>query len=131
MVEFTGAVPILTVKDLDASIGYYVDKLGFEQKWRWPFFAAVGRNKATIFLCQGAQGHAGTWVSIFMDDVLPLYDEYQRSGARVKEPPMNFPWGLCEFLVEDLDGHILRLGGERTGPDSPGYEKTLRSRPTA
>jgi catechol 2,3-dioxygenase-like lactoylglutathione lyase family enzyme len=130
MNEFTGAVPILNVKNLAASIEYYVNKLGFEKKWEWPSFAAVGRGKVEIFLCQGGQGRPGVWVSIFMEDAMPLYDEYKKSGAIIKEPPMNFPWGMCEFLVEDLDGHIFRMGGERTGPDSEDCENTARSRPT-
>lgn len=128
--EFTGAVPILRVNDLDASIDYYENKLGFKQRWKWPYFASVGRDNVNIFLCQGGQGHPGTWISIFMKDVMPLYEEYKKSGAIIVEPPMNFPWGHCEFLVKDLDGHILRMGGDKTGPDSEGYEKTLRSRAT-
>lgn len=128
MNEFEDAIPILNVKNLAASMDYYVNKLGFKKNWEWPGFASVGRGKVAIFLCQGAQGRPGTWMSIFMDDVGPLYDEYQKSGAIIKEPPMNFPWGHCEFLVEDLDGHTFRMSGKRTGPDSKGYENTARSR---
>ena len=68
MNEFSGAVPILNVKNLAASIDYYVTKLGFEKKWQWPYFAAVGRGKVTIFLCQGGQGRHGTWISVFMQE---------------------------------------------------------------
>jgi len=128
--EFTGAVPILRVMDLQASLDYYTKKLGFKERWRWPYFASVGRDNATIFLCQGGQGQPGTWISIFMKDAISLYKEYESSGALLVEPPMNFPWGHCEFLVKDIDGHMLRMSGDRTGPDSEGYEKTLRSRPT-
>ncbi len=128
--EFTRAVPILRVSDLDASIAYYVDKLGFSQRWKWPYFAAVGRDNVTIFLCQGGQGQPGMWMSIFMQDVMPLYDEYRKSGALIAEPPMNFPWGHCEFLVKDLDGHVIRVSGDKTGPDSEGYDRTLRSKAT-
>jgi catechol 2,3-dioxygenase-like lactoylglutathione lyase family enzyme len=128
--EFTGAVPILRVNNLDASIDYYVNKLGFTKRWAWPYFASVGRDNVAIFLCQGGQGHPGTWISIFMKDVMPLYEEYKKSGAIIAETPMNFPWGHCEFLVKDLDGHIIRMSGNKTGPDSEGYEKTLRSQAT-
>ena len=128
--KFTGAVPILRVNDLDASLDYYVNKLGFKELWRWPYFASVARDKVTIFLSQGGQGHSGTWISIFMKDVMPLHKEYEKTGALIVEPPMNFPWGHCEFLVKDLDGHMLRMTGKKTGPDSEGSEKTLRSQAT-
>lgn len=127
---FTHAVPILRVNNLDDALEYYVKKLGFTERWRWPSFASVGRGTATIFLCERGQGHAGTWISIFMKDVTPLYEEYQQAGAIIAEPPMNFPWGHCEFLVKDIDGNVLRMTGDKTGPDSEGYERTLRSQGT-
>ncbi len=33
MNEFSGAVPILNVKNFAASMDYYVNKLGFEKSW--------------------------------------------------------------------------------------------------
>jgi catechol 2,3-dioxygenase-like lactoylglutathione lyase family enzyme len=129
MNEFQGVTPILNVKDFAASVDYYVHKLGFEKKWAWgepPTFGCVARGKVQIFFCQGAQGRPGMWLSIFMNDVMPLYDEYKTSGAKIKEPPKNFPWGHCEFLVEDLDGHVLRMSGERTGPDDADWQNTAR-----
>lgn len=129
-IEFTGATSILRVNNLDASLEYYVNKLGFTQRWRWPYFASVGRDRVAMFLCQGGQGHPGTWLTIFMNDVMALYEEYKQSGAIIVEPPMNFPWGHCEFLVKDIDGHMLRMTGNKTGPDSEGYENTLRSKAT-
>ena len=130
MNEFEGAVPILNVKDLSASMDYYVNKLGFEKKWiaEASKFASIGRGKVTIFLCEGAQGHPGTWMSIFMRDVDALYEEYQKSGAIIREPPMNFPWEHREMLVEDLDGHRLRMSGEPTGPADDTYPSTERFR---
>ena len=56
------------------------------------------------------------WMSIFMDDVDTLYEEYKKSGATIVNPPTNYPWQMREMLVEDLDGHRFRMGGESTGP---------------
>jgi hypothetical protein len=33
------------------------------------------RAKVEIFLCEGAQGHAGTWMSNFMEEVDALNEE--------------------------------------------------------
>ena len=119
MNEFEGLIPILNVNDLATSLDYYVKKLGFEKKWDWgepPTFACVGRGKVEIFLCEGAQGRSGMWISIFLKDVDALYDEYRKSGASIRELPRNFPWGQREMLVEDLDGHRLRMSSETSEP---------------
>ncbi|WP_119270210.1 ankyrin repeat domain-containing protein [Taklimakanibacter deserti] len=116
--RFDSAVPILNVKNVPAAIAYYVDKLGFHKEWDWgtpPTFGCVFRDSVRIFLCEGAQGASGTWISIFINDVDALHDDYKKSGAIIRQAPTNFPWGLREMNVEDLDGHRLRLGSEATG----------------
>ena len=128
MKDFEGAVPILNVKDLAASIDYYVNKLGFKINWEWESFSSVSRGKVSIFLCQGAQGQQGMWMSIFMKDVDTLYEEYKQSGAIIIEPPMNFPWEHREMLIGDLDGHRLRMTGDPTGPPDPEYLSSERRR---
>jgi catechol 2,3-dioxygenase-like lactoylglutathione lyase family enzyme len=116
--RFEHVVPILNVKSVPASIAYYVDKLGFEKKWDWgdpTDFACVGRDQVELFLCQGGQGAPGTWISIFVQDIDALYDDYRRRGAIIRTPPTDYPWGVREMNVEDLDGHRLRLGGDGGG----------------
>jgi len=113
--RFEHAVPILDVRNVPASIAYYVDKLGFEKKWDWgnpPGFGCVGRDQIEIFLCQDGQGSPGTWMSIFVQDIDALYQDYKQRGAIIREPPTDYPWGVREMNVEDLDGHRLRIGGD-------------------
>lgn len=94
------------------SIRYYVDVLGFTNaEWGGDDFTLVTRDGAGIYLAEGDQGHAGTWVWVGVDDVGALYREYAASGATVREAPRNFPWAY-EMKVEDPDGHILRFGSE-------------------
>ncbi|MGB7844500.1 MAG: bleomycin resistance family protein [Candidatus Acidiferrum sp.] len=119
MNEFECVVPILNVKNFAASMDYYQNKLGFRKKWDWgdpPTFGCVVRGKVEIFLCEGAQGQPGTWMSIFMDDVDALHEEYRSRGAIIRLPPTNMPWGVREMNVEDPDGHRFRLGSHSTGP---------------
>ncbi len=55
-------------------------------------------------------------MSIFVDDVDALYQEYQRSGAIIRQPPTNMPWGTREMNVQDPDSHRFRMGSDATGP---------------
>jgi predicted enzyme related to lactoylglutathione lyase len=127
MNEFECVIPILNVKDFAASMDYYVNMLGFSKKWDWgtpPTFGCVTRGKVQIFFCQDGQGRPGMWMSIFMDDVDALFEEYKTSGAIIRQPPTNMPWGTREMNIEDLDGHRFRMGSEATGPaDEEGLKR--------
>ena len=117
--RFEAAVPILNVKSVPESVVYYVETLGFRKEWDWgdpPNFACVRRDDVRIFLCQDGQGGAGAWISLFIHDVDALYADYREKSAIVRQPPTNFPWGIREMNVEDLDGHRLRIGSEAGGP---------------
>jgi catechol 2,3-dioxygenase-like lactoylglutathione lyase family enzyme len=107
-----GIVPILRVRSLEASIEHYKSVLGFRVDWQDPgIIGSVSRDGAAILLCQGDQGHAGTWLWIGVDDCERLFAEYAAKGATVRLPPTNYPWAL-EMQIEDLDGHVLRFGSE-------------------
>ncbi len=108
---FEGTTPILRVQNLDASILYYVQQLGFKLNWQTPYFAGVSRGRCTIFLSQGDQGHTGGWVWVGVGDADALLEEYRRSGAKIRHLPTNYSWAY-EMQVEDPDGNILRLGSE-------------------
>jgi catechol 2,3-dioxygenase-like lactoylglutathione lyase family enzyme len=119
MNQFKCVIPILNVKKFAASMDYYVNKPGFQKKWDCgnpPTFGCITRGEVEIFLCEGAQGQAGMWMSIFTEDVDALHEEYKRSGAIIRLPPTNMPWGTREMNVEDPDGHRLRMGSDSTGP---------------
>lgn len=110
--RFEHAEPILRVSNMADSVRYYTEALGFiNAEWGTDNITLLSRDGAGIYLCQGAQGHPGTWAWIGVEDVDALYREYAETGARVHHPPRNYPWAL-EIHVEDPDGHILRFGSE-------------------
>ncbi len=104
--------PILRVADLAASLDYYVRILGFKIDWTYDgLIASVSRDGCVLMLSQGDQGHTGTWVWIGVEDCAAIHDELRASGAKIRNPPQNFPWAL-EMQVEDPDGNVLRIGSE-------------------
>jgi catechol 2,3-dioxygenase-like lactoylglutathione lyase family enzyme len=110
--QLGSAVPIFRVDNLDISIAYYVERLGFELQWRTDPLASVGRDRTSFMLSEGDQGQPGTWVWISAGDVDQLYEELQGRGALLRHPPTNYPWGSRECQVLDPDGHVLRFGAE-------------------
>lgn len=110
--NFHPASPILRVGDLNRSLAYYTEKLGFKEDWRWKdWVASVSRGSCNLMLSQGDQGHPGSWVWIGVGDVHALHEEYARSGATIRQPPTNHAWAL-EMQVFDPDGNVLRFGSE-------------------
>ena len=108
--QFEHANPILNVADLARSVAYYVDVLGFANAdWGGKDFTCVSRDGASIYLSEGDQGHPGTWVWVGVGDVEALHAEYEQSGARILQPPENFPWA-CEMKLATRMGTCFDLG---------------------
>ncbi|MEO0804362.1 MAG: bleomycin resistance family protein [Cyanobacteria bacterium J06642_2] len=127
--KFDGLTPILSVRSISTSIDYYTNMLGFTKDWDWgepPTFASVSRDCICIFLCEGGQGQSGTWMSIFVDDVDALHEEYEAKGAIVRQEPTNFAWGMREMNVEDPDGHRLRMSSPSNNAPSGGLSLPVR-----
>jgi catechol 2,3-dioxygenase-like lactoylglutathione lyase family enzyme len=119
MPKLDRATPILSVRDVPASIAYYTDKLGFTDHWEWgePVgFGGASRDEIEIFFCKDRQGCPGTWMSIWVEDVDALYREFQASGADIRQPPTTFEWGVREMNVADPDGHRMRFSTSTSAP---------------
>ena len=121
-VVFTGGNPILNVKNVAASLDYYCATLGFDQVFCWPrgqtppTFAQVSRGDFCVSLAQEAQGGPGMWMYLDLasvEDLAALYQEYLEKVVKITEPPTDKPWGMREMLIEDVDGHTLRIGAPR------------------
>ncbi len=111
-INFHPASPILRVSNLDASLKYYVECLGFSIDWNHEgFFASVSRGPANIMLSENDQGVFGSWIYIGVGDVARLHDELTNTGAIIKLAPKNYPWGM-EIHVADTDGNVIRFGSD-------------------
>ncbi len=111
-INFHPTSPILRVSDLEASLKYYVECLGFSIDWNHEgYFASVSRGPANIMLSENDQGVFGSWIYIGVGDVVRLHDELINAGAIVKLPPRNYPWGM-EIHVADPNGNVIRFGSE-------------------
>jgi len=111
-VHFEGSQPILRVENMQTSLHFYVDLLGFKNvHWGTDEFTSVNRDRAGIYLCRGGQGRGAAWVWIGVADAAKLHQELTAKGVPIRMPPTNYSWAL-EIHVEDPDGNVLRLGSE-------------------
>jgi predicted enzyme related to lactoylglutathione lyase len=117
-----GSSTVLLVADMERSVDYYRDRLGFscEVHCDPPNFATTGRDEASIFLalCEDAERIVPNWrlvhniwnVYIRVDDVDAIYAELQRRGAAIDYTIYDAPHGFREFGVQDPDGHDIAFG---------------------
>lgn len=116
-------VPVIKCSDLERSLQFYTEVLGFERKW--PGYEEQEMANGVIDLIwDGAElqlsRHAGDGVfgslsRVFVNDVDACYAGFCARGlnttGRPESPvhtaPVNQTWGLREFAVGDPDGNGL------------------------
>jgi predicted enzyme related to lactoylglutathione lyase len=118
----TGASAVLLVADLERSLAYFRDKLGFETEAYGdpPDFAAVRRDETIILLAltDKADQIVPNWkiqhniwnVYIRVDDADAMYAEVQERGVEIDYTIYDAPHGFREFGVQDPDGHDIAFG---------------------
>jgi catechol 2,3-dioxygenase-like lactoylglutathione lyase family enzyme len=112
------SVPIMTVRDIQQSLEYYRDKLGFDLAFEYgkpTYYAGVCSGEVQLHLVAGhrtTRQPGNGAVSIFVDDVDALHAELQKRGARILKAPANYDYGLRDFDVADLDGNMIFFGME-------------------
>ena len=115
-VTLCGAATVFVVEDVPRSVEHYRDTLGFQVEFTYgepTFYAGVERGAVTIHL--HAASHAKRppgqgAVNVFVTDVDALYRELREQGARTLNEPKDYPYGMRDFDVEDLDGNHLCFG---------------------
>ena len=114
------ARPILHVKDLEASLRFYVDQLGFTSPWRYDedgrvYVAQVDRQGCALILADTWPEKIGKglmFISVNVEkgtreDAITALDalraELEAKGVSVKEGS----WGYRLLVVDDPDGNQL------------------------
>ena len=116
--------PCFIVSNVDQSIAFYRDKLGFETRFRAPdedaFFAIVGRDGAQIFvkadkdvspLPNHVRHHYMRLDAfVYAADPDALATDFAERGAAFSEPLKDTDDGLRGFEIRDPDGYVLFFG---------------------
>jgi uncharacterized glyoxalase superfamily protein PhnB len=108
---------IFACSDIEKTLSYYRDVLGFESSWTWgepPTFGGAKMDGASIMFCwqpelaERISGHQH-WLTV--DSVEQLYESHRSKGASIISDIEDKPWGFREYVVEDLNGYHLRFAG--------------------
>ena len=117
-VSINAAAAVFVVKDVAASIVHYRDVLGFRVEFTYgepAFYAGIERGNLAIHLQSAGETkreRGQGMVYAFVDGVDALYQELRGKGARTLGEPKDYPYGMRDFDLEDLDGNRLSFGAE-------------------
>jgi len=123
----TAISPSFIVSDVDQTIAFYRDKLGFETRFlqpeRKPFFAIIGRDGAQIFIkaekdiapVPNSKRHPHLrWDAfVYAPDPDALAAEFAGNGAAFNVPLKDTHDGLRGFEICDPNGYLLFFGRPR------------------
>jgi uncharacterized glyoxalase superfamily protein PhnB len=117
MTQFTALRPILWTENLDETIAFYMNILGFtlmdrNDDWQW---ASLRKDEVLIMLSQLNQhenpvsiGFSGSFY-FNVNEVDDLWEDL-KTKAKVCYEIETFGWGMREFAVYDNNGYILQFG---------------------
>jgi uncharacterized glyoxalase superfamily protein PhnB len=105
-------IPVLVYDDVGEAIEWLCEAFGFTERWR------AGNHRAQLAVGDGAvalteQGggrgasrpaELGDSVMVRVDDADGHHDRARQHGARILQPPADYPYGERQYTAEDLAG---------------------------
>jgi catechol 2,3-dioxygenase-like lactoylglutathione lyase family enzyme len=115
--RLTAFAAVLAVRDVGASLAFYLDRLGFREQFRLgdpPEYAILDRDAVSLHLMPAARGDAmglgRSNVYVFTPAVDRLHEEFREAGCAIEVPPTDFPYGMREMSLRDPDGNRITFG---------------------
>jgi catechol 2,3-dioxygenase-like lactoylglutathione lyase family enzyme len=121
-------MPGFTVNDIQKSLAYYRDVLGFHVKERWEEAgvlrgAELAAGSTSFYLGQddwkkGKDRVKGVGFRIYCtttQEIDALADGIRRRGGRLSEEPTDRAWGSRDFAIEDPDGFKITISSITKG----------------
>ena len=102
------SVPVLPVSDVEETLRFYEEVLGFPSGWRVEGF---GGTTGMLFQEKPdlARRARGLQAMVEVDDSDTVYEIHKQKGAKITQEIQNTYYGSREYRVEDNNGHILRF----------------------
>jgi uncharacterized glyoxalase superfamily protein PhnB len=116
-VALTKLTPLLRVPDLDATVAFYRDVLGFECRNRLDGWVLLEKDGVELMLAlpnahEAFNGAAFTGSLYFIDDEVDATFESLKDRVDVIYPIETFDYGMREFAIRDNNGCCLQFGRE-------------------
>lgn len=117
--HFSHAAPILSVENMERSLNYYRDQLGFRVDFTWedPVSYAIIRAGEQVQIHLSLRDNqekksdpSGSMIYIFVRDINGLYETYQSKDIDIQTPIGDRDYQMRDFDIIDPDGHRITFG---------------------
>lgn len=109
-IQFRSAIPVLPAIDIEASVDFYQNKLGFSLAFQYPEYAGVevGPIQIHFWHCKDPEIPKASNCRVHLLGVDALYQEaIQQRVVHPNGPIEDKPWGFREFTVIDCCGNSI------------------------
>ena len=113
----TGTRYVLAVQNLQRSVQFYQEKLGFETLWSADGWQFMYRGAFMIMLGECPDEKPASEISfhsyfayIDVENIDDLYEELRSKDVEILSTIVNEKWGQREFSIKTIDGHRIRFG---------------------
>ena len=117
--KITGAATMFPVSNLEVSLRFFKDVLGFSEDFRFGQYAGIKRDDCCIHLSAHGNPNTGTpgsaCIYIFCDEVDDFYASLKRLDCRTDSPPKDYAYGMRDFIARDPDGNQITFGAPTAG----------------
>jgi GNAT superfamily N-acetyltransferase len=109
--------PVLAVQDITETISHWQNILGFPAKWTWgdpPVHGGVSWQKIFVQFSLNpklATASKGNSLWIRVEHIEALYNFHQDKKADIVSPLQLRPWGMTEYIVQEVNGYYLHFSG--------------------
>lgn len=120
------ASAILQVSNLNNSIRFYTEALGFEEEFVFgdpPYYAGVKMGNIIIHLNAGKENESRRGmgsVYVFCDEVDDYYKSIEEKKVEITSRLETWPYDMRDFQVKDIDGNLLCFGCPVAGTQDDG-----------
>ena len=124
-VPASAVIPVLAYDDIAKASDWLCRAFGFKERLR------IGDHRAqlvfgdgAVILIRGADARGAVLVRV--DDADSHYARAKNSGARILEPPTDFPYGERQYNAEDIGGHVWTFSESIADVDPASWGGLLR-----
>ena len=124
-VPASAVIPVLAYDDVAKASDWLCRAFGFKERLR------IGDHRAqlvfgdgAVILINGADARGAVLVRV--DDADSHYARAKNSGARILQPPTDFPYGERQYNAEDLGGHVWTFSQSIADVDPASWGGLLR-----
>ncbi|HEY3488138.1 MAG TPA: VOC family protein [Gammaproteobacteria bacterium] len=108
------AIPVLLITDLEESLAFYTQALGFERDWSWQdpdgkIFQQLSQGRVRLYLKQADAVPSPGCMYLYVDNVDRWYEQLLKKNLPVNALPSAKPWGNREMCLSDPDGNRIHI----------------------